>query len=219
MRKIQNKGIMDIECAPGYDRERNGGCDMGLLNHFVKTIKATGTAEMNVKGIGKDTEKDIVLVSSSHTVEDIVYGDGDSEYRISFKVNNAFKEAKSHAGEVEMLYTYAPEDEYGAEGTFPYLAIQNDDAVYSAVEEFKASGTVTDALDMTKLSGKFYFKAKIKYYDYIMYFYGMDRCDGYWENSGLCMVYPKAYAGTENETKLMKVLDEAAESYCEEITP
>ncbi len=190
---------------------------MGLLNKFVKTITAAGTAEKNVREIGKDIEKNIVLASSSHTVEDVFYGDGDSTYRVSFKVNDAFKEANSHAGEVEMLNTYAPEDEYGQEGTYPYLAIQIDDDVYSAVEEFKANGTVTGALDMTKLSGKFYFKAKIKYYDYIMYFYGMDRCDGYWENSGLCMVYPKEYAGTENEMKLMKVLDEAAESYCEEM--
>lgn len=190
---------------------------MGLLNNFVKTITAAGTAEKNVQEIGKDIEKNIVLASSSHTVEDVVYGEGHSKYRISFKVNDAFKEANSHAGEVEMLNIYAPEDEYGEEGTYPYLAIQIDDDVYSAVEEFKANGTITGALDMTKLSGKFYFKAKIKYYDYIMYFYGLDRCDGYWENSGLCMVYPKAYAGTENETKLMKVLDEAAESYCEEM--
>lgn len=190
---------------------------MGLLNKFVKTITAAGTAEKNVREIGKDIEKNIVLASSSHTVEDVFYGDGDSTYWVSFKVNDAFKETKSHAGEVDVLNTYAPEDEYGQEGNFPYLAIQSDDAVYSAVEEFKANGTVTGALDMTKLSGKFYFKAKINYYGYIMYFYGMDCCDGYWENSGLCMVYPKEYAGTENEMKLMKVLDEAAESYCEEM--
>ena len=44
----------------------------------------------------------------------------------------------------------------------------------------------------------------------------MDRCDGIWENNGLCMVYPKEYAGTENERKLLQVLEEAAESYLEE---
>ena len=190
---------------------------MGLLNKFVKAITVAGTAEKNVQEIGKDIEKNIVLASSSHMVQDVFYGDGDNAYRVSFKVNDAFKETKSHAGEVDMLNTYAPEDEYGQEGNFPYLAIQSDDAVYSAVEEFKANDTVTGALDMTKVSGKFYFKAKINYYDHIMYFYGMDRCDGYWENSGLCMVYPKEFAGTENEMKLMKVLDEAAESYCEEM--
>lgn len=49
-----------------------------------------------------------------------------------------------------------------------------------------------------------------------MYFYGLDRCDGAWENSGLCMVYPKAYVGTEDEAKLMQILDAAAASYREE---
>ena len=44
----------------------------------------------------------------------------------------------------------------------------------------------------------------------------MNRCDGIWENNDLCMVYPKEYTGTENERKLMQVLEEAAESYCEE---
>lgn len=162
---------------------------------------------------------EIVLASASHLVEDVEYGDGDSRYRISFQVNDAFKEAESHAGEVEMLSTYAPEEEYGQEGTFPYLAIQLDDEVYTAVEEFKQTGTFTGAIEITPLSGKYYFKAKREYYEYIMYFYGMDRCDGFWENNGLCMVYPKMYVGTENEVRLMRVLDEAAESYREEILP
>ena len=130
-------------------------------------------------------------------------------------MNDSFKETNSHAGEVEMLHTYAPESEYGEEGTYPYLSIQLDDSVYMAVEEFKESGTFTGAMELTPLSGKFYFKAKMEYYGYIMYFYGLDRCDDVWENNGLCMVYPKTYVGTENEKKLMQILDEAAESYSE----
>ncbi len=159
--------------------------------------------------------EDIVLASSSHIVEDDVYGNGDSVYHVSFQLNDTFKEAKSHAGEIELLNTYAPANEYGQEGTYPYLAIQLDDAVYHAVAEFKKSGTFTGALDITPLKGKFYFKAKMNYYQHMMYFYGLDRCDGFWENNGLCIVYPKSYAGTENEIRLMQVLDKAAESYQE----
>lgn len=48
-----------------------------------------------------------------------------------------------------MLNTYAPNDEYGTEGSYPYLAIQLDDKVYNAVEEFKENGTFTGALGMT----------------------------------------------------------------------
>ena len=76
--------------------------------------------------------EDIVSAASAHTAEDEIYGDGDSCYLMSFKVNDAFKEAKSYAAEVEMLHTYAPGDEYGQEGTFPYLAIQIDDKVLCA---------------------------------------------------------------------------------------
>jgi len=164
----------------------------------------------------KNIDEGIVLAPSSHTVEDEFYGADDIEYRISFTVNDAFKEAKSHAGEVNMLNTYTPANEYGKEGTYPYLAIQIDNNVYNAVEEFKETGTFTGAIDLTTLSGKFYFKAKMEYYNYFMYFYGMDLCSGSLENYGLCIVYPKVYAGTENERKLMHVLDEAAESYHED---
>lgn len=213
---------------------------MGLFDKIIKIIRPSDQTENNIGNIeetalDKDSsevpvtlsinevpetmqmEEDIVLASSSHVVADEIFGEGDSSYLISFKVNDAFKEAKSHAGEVEMASAYAPMDEYGKEGTFPYVAIQSDDEVYNAVEEFKENGTFTSAIEITTLSEKFYFKAKMEYYEHMMYFYAMDRCDGFWENNGLCMVYPKVYAGTENEKKLMTVLDEAANSYREEI--
>ncbi len=161
------------------------------------------------------TIRNIIPAPSSHIAEDEVYGDGDGRYRISFRVNDVFREAKSHAGEVEMLHTCAPGEEYGREGSFPYLAVQFDDAVFDAVEEYKESGTVTGASEITALSEPFYFRAKMEYFGDVMYFYAMDCCDGSWENVGLCMVYPEAYVGTEDERTLMRVLDEAAESYRE----
>ena len=188
------------------------------MEFFSKIIKTISSADKEKSNVG-NLQEAIVLSPSFHMVEDEIYGEDtegkDSVYRISFKVNDSFKEAKSHAGEVEMLNTYAPECEYGEEGDYPYMAIQIDDAVYMAVEEFKEKGTFAGAMEITPLSGKFYFRARMEYYGYIMYFYGLDRCDGFWINSGLCMVYPKAYKGTENERKLMQILDEAAESYCE----
>ena len=47
------------------------------------------------------------------------------------------------------------------------------------------------------------------------YFYGIDRCDGFWLNNGICIVYPKSYVGTEDERKAMQVLDVVANSYVE----
>ena len=52
-----------------------------------------------------------------------------------YVINKAFKPAKSHAAEVELLCTYAPNDEYGEEGNVPYVAVQIDDMVYCAVEQ------------------------------------------------------------------------------------
>lgn len=77
-----------------------------------------------------------------------------------------------------MLHTYAPMNEYGEEGAIPYLAIQFDDEVYNAVEEFKEKGTFTDSIEITTLFHRFYFKAKMKYYEFIMSFYALDHCDG-----------------------------------------
>lgn len=192
---------------------------MGLFNIFSKTTQTNYKAG----DTRKNRMEEIVLAPSFHMAEDEFFGDkkedgGYITYRMSFQVNDAFKEAKSHAAEVEMLHTYAPDSEYGQEGAVPYLAIQIDEIVYTAVVEYKEKGTFTGAMELTPLSGKFFFRAKVDYYKDIMYFYGIDCCDGIMENSGLCMVYPKAYVGTENEAKLMQVLDEAAESYCEEKT-
>ncbi len=154
--------------------------------------------------------KAIELAAASHVVRDDFLG-----HTVSYRVNDAFKPAKSHAGEVELLSTYAPDEEYGREGVVPYIGLQEDDAVFCAIDEFKESGTFEGAIEIHALSGKFLFKAKREYYGDIMYFYGFEREKGYWEQAGLCLVYPKGYVGTDDEKKLMRVLDEAAESLAE----
>lgn len=159
----------------------------------------------------------IICSDSSRVVEDTFYGDEDKKYSVSFTLNDSFKEAQSHAGEVEMLYTYAPNSEYGDEGASTYIAFLMDECIYQAVDEFKKSGKITKALEITPLNGKFFFKAKMNYYNSIVYFYGLDRCDGFWNNNGLCLVYPKEYLNTENEAKLQRVLDEVAQTYNEQL--
>ncbi len=197
---------------------------MGLFDRIFKIIgsleKVENIVENNmdkIQEIANANKKNnsIVLAETSHVVEETEYGNDDSEYIITFEVNDAFREAKSHAMEVSMLSTYSPDDEYGEEGKIPYVAIQCDDDVYTPVEQFKDAGTFDGAIELTPLEGTFYFKAKKEYYGNMMYFYGLDRLDGFWENNALCMVYPMEYVGTESEAKLMRVLDEAAASYCE----
>lgn len=193
---------------------------MGLFDKLSKIITVAekiGDAVENVGGIsGIQSQEDIVLLPASHIVEETEYGDADNKYRITFQINDAFKEAKSHAGEVTMLNTYSPNQQYGEEGKLPYIAILSDDDVYNSVEEFKESGTFDGAIEIISLGGRFYFKAKREYYGDMMYFYGLDRCEGFWENNGLCLVYPRYYVGTDKEAKLMGVLDEVAASYNEE---
>ncbi len=153
----------------------------------------------------------IVLSEEVHTIYDEYIGYG-------YVVNKAFKPAKSHAAEGDLLCTYAPDDEYGKEGDVPYIAVQIDDKVYCAVAEYKESGTFGGAISVEPLEGKFLFRAKRKYFGDMMYFYGFELDDEeFWDMAGLCLVYPKEYIGTEDEEKLMHTLDEAAKSFQKDI--
>ncbi len=51
--------------------------------------------------VDQTKEKDIILASSFHIAEDEIYEEEDRVYRISFRVNDAFKEAKSHSERVQ----------------------------------------------------------------------------------------------------------------------
>ena len=164
--------------------------------------------------------KPLVILPGTHEAEDFYYGDKDAtkEYRASCMVCDSFKPADSHT-DASMICAYAPDSEWGEEGVYPSLYIDMCDEIYHAVDSYKKTGRVDGALEFTELRNNFYFKAKIRYYKkYLCYFYGFDRKGGFLINHGLCMVYPAEYLGTENEAKLMKVLDDAAATYKEEPT-
>ena len=56
--------------------------------------------------------EDIIVLPSLHDVEDYEYGEDDSKYLMSFKINDVFQEFESHAGEVIMLNVYNPNNDY-----------------------------------------------------------------------------------------------------------
>lgn len=142
----------------------------------------------------------------------------DVEYSVSIKINDAFVDDDCGAAEVSMYCPYAPNGEYGADGDdLLYFAIINDQTIYSAIEEFKNTGKISNAYECMALDGKYLCKAKMNYGDNIVYLYGIDRCGGYWENSALCMVYKKMFLGTETEKTIMKMMDDIVESYAETI--
>lgn len=194
---------------------------MGFFDKLSKVVDFAETAKKIVDEIGETTSKlnngeSLHLASSSHLVTTTEYGDDDAEYTVSFVIDDSFKELNSGAGEVIMLNVYSPEDDDVENVNYPYIAIEMDDRIYNAVAEYKEKGTFTGAMDLTPLSGRFLFKAKMEYHGNMLYFYGLDRCGGFWENNGLCLVYQKQYVGTEDETTLMRLLDDVAASYKEE---
>lgn len=151
----------------------------------------------------------IELLNEEHIIQDEYTGYG-------YVVDKAFKSEKSYAAEADLLCTYAPNDEYVCEGTIPYIAVQTDDEIYCAIEEYKNNKSFEGAIALEPLDGIFLFRAKKEYYSDMMYFYGfeLDKIE-HWEMAGLCLVYPKKYVGTKNEEILMQVLDKAAQSFRE----
>lgn len=101
-----------------------------LMEQSEETVEVSEAEETFIKT--KTIIETIMPSKEVHTIFDEYIGYG-------YDVNKAFKPAKSHAGEVDLLCTYAPSEEYGQEGNLPCIAIQTDDEVYCAVEEYKES--------------------------------------------------------------------------------
>ena len=177
----------------------------GMDNKVSKETK-DDTQSKSVSSGGR-----FILANSTHVYEGTDYAD-DAEYTVRYTIDDSFEEDDCGAAEVCFMNTYSADNN---PSNLPYVAVQNDNFFYDAVEAFKEKGTFPGAVDLVPLSGKFYFKAKKAYGDNMAYFYGLDRCDGFWINNGLCIVYPKSYVGTEDEIKVMKLLDDVADSYVE----
>ena len=79
-----------------------------LMEYSEETVEVSETEETFVKA--KTIIETIMPSGEVHTIYDENSGYG-------YDVNKAFKVAKSHAGEVDLLCTYAPLDEYGQEGS------------------------------------------------------------------------------------------------------
>ncbi len=136
----------------------------------------------------------------------------------SFEVNESFVRFWSHSMEVPVLFVYAPGSEEDTlpddvdETTIPAIAIMTDDEI-GAYEEFKSSGNISNALVFERLNRKFLFRGKTKYFGEMMYFYGFDITDDGWENMLLCIRYPMELVDTEDERRLMEILDHAAVTF------
>lgn len=144
-----------------------------------------------------------------------------------FMLCGDFVESKSHAGEVEILYVYAPDcdDDYiGYSGKEPYFMISSGiDEVYCNVTDFLESGTVDGVLKFEKRNvGSSLFYAEMDYYGDRLAMYAFARDVSYGdevekEPFGLCVVYGSDLVGTELEKHFLAALKEAAETYRETV--
>lgn len=138
-----------------------------------------------------------------------------------FMLCGDFVESKSHAGEVEILYVYAPDcdDDYvGYSGAEPYFMITSGlDEICCSYDDF--IGINVDEIIKIDADDETEFYAEIDYYGDRMALYNFTRYLGNdKEYFTLCIVYSPDYVGTEYERHFMNVLKEAAETYRETIT-
>ena len=198
---------------------------MGFLDKLFNAVKFA--SEIGSDGDRTEAEPDrkaeymdIEPAKASVRYSDTFYDgeDGETKIEYSFMLSGDFVWRRSSAAEVDALFVYAPnysENEDKVDfNTTPYIFVSGgDDTVYTLVERFKEEGT-TDGLIEKYENRQLLFKCRTDYYGQIMVLYGMDR-GTIWENSGIALVYNKAVAGTPLEEKLVKILDEAAETYTE----
>lgn len=133
--------------------------------------------------------------------QDFIYQDADMDFPISF------------------LYKPGGEDwkDYGFNANNINLYLSENIEIGSIVEEYKEKGTISDSWNLTPLNGKYLFKANKKFYNKVIYIYGFDRDFDNGKNNALIVEYPVDKKGTALESKLMKELDEVANTYTETI--
>lgn len=160
-----------------------------------------------------------ISLAPSRTVTEEDCAD-DKDYVMTFSLSKDFVRFESHAGEVPVSFIYAPgktEETAEFSPSEPCFGIYLDNTVYRAVESYKNTGSIPNAFEVYPIEGLFLFSAKIPYYDEVMYFYGFDRCGGYWENNGIGIQYKRSLMGTPFENALINAVNEAARSYTEEV--
>ncbi len=208
---------------------------MAFLDSIFKSIKKASKIAAEVKEISeenvdksasvppapvtKSTAYEVVSPAKPSVCYSGTFHNNDEEIEFSFMISGDFVNVKSHAMEIDTAFIYEPEangTNVKADFNKPYIFTSaGDETVYLLVEEFKETGTVDGLIEIYE-NRQILFKCKTDYYGETMVLYGMDRGD-IWENCGIALVYNKDIEGTPLETKLIKILDEAAETYDENI--
>lgn len=140
--------------------------------------------------------------------------DADIEVKATYEIPSDFEEFESHA-EPEMCYLYKFDDSDYSDIDLnkPYICITPE--FYDSVESFVNSGTVNGAISCEPVQiGKFFFKAKLNYRGEVVSLYGFKRGSTE-QNMALAMFYNPDVVGTPLETKLISILDHAAQTYTE----
>ena len=157
---------------------------------------------LSLSGCQQKSENNIILSGEKHLISA-----SDSIYE--YEIDESFKAAEEHPEELSLISVYAPDKDSWNENDLPNVCILQDEWISYAVQQYKDNGTFENAIETEAADGSiFLFKATIEYYGNMMYLYCYEK-----DNICFCINYPMDYVGTENETILKNVLDEAAHSF------
>lgn len=158
-----------------------------------------------------------------HWVSFDEYASGGGEeicFRCRMLMDKSFEEFDPGSAEITLSYGL------GAKGLLPedsdiQIMVDCGSHAFRRIKEYREKGTFEGAGEIWRMAGRTLFRAdcRLTTANKRMYFYALDRCGGFWEDNGICLIYPEELHGTELESRLRTALDIAANSYEERIVP
>ena len=135
-------------------------------------------------------------------------------FQMSYTVSDQFLPRISNSSELEMISFLISNEQTKDIGSFPYIAIIESELIQLYVDDF-LSKTKNDSI-FKVTNNKFLFKAKVQYYNDIIYFYAFERKDSFKGYAGFSLVYPNTILGTEYENILIEEFDNVSETFKQE---
>ena len=162
----------------------------------------------------------IVLNGTTHKAETPYFNKPQCpRYLVSFDIDTAFHRYIGIKSATHYVYSpdYDPTKDKGSlkDDMLPAVMILYDEKLERVVNSCIKKGSCKGVTDIVPMNGYFDFKAKMEYKGDLMYFYSVNLCAGELSHFLLTVIYPKSYENTENERKLMDLLDMAANTFSE----
>lgn len=209
---------------------------MGVFQNLFKKNAKKPTDKVEETDCGTDNAADSDTASkdyalsppkASREIKETLYDNDNGKYvdiEYSFLLSGDFVDSYTNAGEIDYLAVYAPECEeefcpYDIGSSAFIVSSAPENEIYDIIDKYKYSGTPDGVYSFERVSGispNVYFRACTLVRGLVLYFYAIDRGLSYTKNY-IGVMYDPKLRNTPLEQKMMKEVDEAVESYKENV--